>query len=91
MMFFNSWIGFYNETYLFLGMCVAINAYCYPLVTTVGNFINTCLTASIGTTLIILPFFTIIFYNLPSIYKLILKNDENLISRSGALLEGLNF
>ena len=24
-MFFNDWIGFISETYLFLGMCVALN------------------------------------------------------------------
>lgn len=91
MMFFNSWVGFFNETYLFLGMCVAINAYCYPLFSSIGNVINTLLSGFIGTTLIIFPFFTIIFYNLPSIYKLILKEDDNLISRCGAVLEGLNF
>lgn len=90
-MFWNSWIGFYNETYLLLGMCVAVNTYCYPLFNTAGNAINTLLSASIGMSILIFPCFTILFYNLPSVYALVRVGDENFMSKCGAVLEGLNF
>lgn len=79
MMFWNSWVGFYNETYLFLSVCASINLYCYPLFNTAGNAFNSLLSILFGCLLLLFPLYVTVFYNLPSVYPLILKQDEQII------------
>ena len=43
-MFFNDWIGLFNDTYLFLGMCATIN-FKYFHFDSYGNGINSALAA----------------------------------------------
>lgn len=89
-MFFNNWIGFFNETYLFLGICVAINTF-YFRFDSFGNVTNSLFTLLFGITILMLPFFTFIFYNSGSVYTMIRNRDEEFLSRYGQLIQGLNF
>ena len=61
-MFFNYWLGFLNETYLFLAVCAGLNL-TYFRWNTYGLSINTTLAIVFGVLLVLLPFFTAIFYS----------------------------
>lgn len=89
-MFWNNWIQFYNESYLFLGVCAALNYY-YLHFDSYGNTINSVCAAIFGTIIIIFPFFVIVFYNLPKNYRKIKNNEAEFIERFGSAIEGLNF
>ena len=89
-MFWNNWIQFYNETYLFLGVCVALNLY-YFRFDSFGNAVNSLSAAILGTMIILFPFFVIVFYNLPKNYKKIKSYQTEFLERYGSVLEGLNF
>ena len=89
-MFWNNWIQFYYETYLFLGVCVALNLY-YFRFDSYGNTINSLSAAILGTMIIIFPFFVIVFYNLPKNYEKIKSYQTEFLERFGSVLEGLNF
>ncbi len=67
-MFFNNWIGFFNETYLFLGVCAALNTFYFHF-NTAGNTFNSIVSLMFGSTIIIFPFFVAIFYNDSVFYK----------------------
>ena len=69
-MFFNNWITFINETYLFLGMCAAINFY-YLYFDTYGNIANSALSIFFGTVILLFPLYVIIFYSSQKNYALI--------------------
>jgi hypothetical protein len=64
MMFWNNWLGFFYETYLFLGVCVALNCWYFNF-NTYGNAFNSLVSVIFGFVLLILPFFVGILYNLP--------------------------
>jgi hypothetical protein len=64
-MFFNNWIQFLNETYIFLGVCVALNFY-YFCWDSYGNALNSLSAAFFGLLLVLFPFFIILYYNLPN-------------------------
>lgn len=89
--FFNYWILFLNETFLFLGVCVAININSYLYFNSFGNAVNSLLSIFLATTLILFPFFFICFYSNKSVYELIEKKDENFLARFGSVLKELNF
>jgi hypothetical protein len=63
-MFYNNWIQFFYETYLFLGVCAGLNFYYFKF-DSYGNTINSLLALFFGTIIVIFPFFVIIYYNLP--------------------------
>lgn len=69
-MFFNNWIQFVNETYLFLGVCVALNTN-YFYFDTYGNAINSLCSVLLGGVLLAFPIFIISFYTRESNYNLI--------------------
>jgi hypothetical protein len=75
MMFYNNWIQFFYETYLFLGVCAALNFY-YLKFDTYGNAINSLVALFFGLILVIFPFFVIVHYNLPKNKVKIKKNNE---------------
>jgi hypothetical protein len=75
-MFFNNWIGFFNETYLFLGVCVAINTF-YFCFDSFGNVTNSLFTLLFGIIILMFPFFTFIFYNSVSIFTMIKIETKN--------------
>jgi hypothetical protein len=90
LMFWNNWLHFFNETYLFLGVCAALNYYYFEF-NNYGNTINSVCALFFGSILIIFPFFVIVFYNLPKNYKKISKNDSEFRERFGSVIDGLNF
>jgi len=89
-MFWNNWIQFYNETYLFLGVCAALNYY-YFRFDSYGNIINSVCAGMFGSIIIVFPFFVIVFYNLKQNYQKIKNNDTEFFERYGSAIEGLNF
>ena len=74
-MFYNNWIQFFYETYLFLGVCAGLNFYYFKF-DGYGNSINSLIALFIGVIIVIFPFYVIIFYNLPKNKIKINKNDE---------------
>jgi hypothetical protein len=73
-MFYNNWIQLINETYIFLGLCVALNFY-YFYWDNYGNVINSFCASLFGSLIIMFPFFVIVYYNLPTT-KLKIKNGD---------------
>jgi len=90
MMFFNYWVGFFNETYLFLAVCAGLNLH-YFRWQSYGDAINSLLALFFGSLIIAFPFFVAIFYNLKKNYDLIINRDANFLARFGNALTGLNF
>lgn len=89
-MFFNSWIGLFNDSYLFLGMCAAIN-FNYFYFNTPGNTFNSLISITVTLIIFAYPIFVLAFYNLKKMRSNIQNNDENFFGRYGQVLEGLNF
>jgi hypothetical protein len=90
LMYFDYWLGFMNETYLFLAVCVGLNLLNTSW-TTYGEGLNTALAYFFGSLIVATPFFAAVFYTLPSNYKKIMDRDENFIARYGVIIIGLNF
>jgi hypothetical protein len=61
LMFYNSWISFVSENYLFFSVCAALNVY-YFRWDTPGNFLNSLLTVIVGTVLGLYLLFLPCFY-----------------------------
>ena len=89
-MFYDGWIKFFDETYLFLAVCVGLNCY-YFRWDSFGNSFNSLFTLILGFFLLAYPFFIAIFYNLKRSLQLIQDRDENFLSRFGSATENLNF
>ncbi len=88
LMFYNSWIAFFNENYMFLCACAAIN-FNYLLWNTPGNAFNSLLTLFVGTVLFAFLTFLPWFYLKRKSY--ILAGDEAFFARFGSAIEDLNF
>jgi hypothetical protein len=89
-MFFDYWISFYNETYLFLAVCAGLNI-CNLKWHSYGDITNSLIALLVSTILVFLPFFVGIFYNLRKNYARILKLDTDFLARFGSIISGLNF
>ena len=89
-MFYNYWIGFVNEAYLFLAVCAGLNLFNFRW-NTYGDAINSFLALFCGSVLIIFPAFVGIFYRKQSNFDQILKRNEEFLSRFGNAIVGLNF
>lgn len=81
-MFYGNHIAFMNETFLFLGVCVALNTRYFSF-ETYGDTVNSFLTIIFGILILTFPIFVIVFYNLPKNYKKMLNNDEEFMARYG--------
>lgn len=90
LLFYNYWIGWVNEMYFFLAMCVGLNIM-YLRWGSYGDVINSLLAVFFGFILSAFPFFMAIFYTIKKIYAQILPPNEEFIARYGSPLEGLNF
>jgi len=90
MMRYNYWIGFLNETYLFLTVCACLNLN-YLKWNTYGDFCNSFLSLLVLGILVAYPFFVVIFYSIKSNYKRILARDSEFLARYGSVISGLNF
>lgn len=89
-MFFNNWFQLINETYVFLGVCAALNFY-YFYWDNYGNAINSLCSILFGSLLVLFPFFIILYYNLPESKRKIRAGDEDFNLRYGSVIDGLNF
>jgi hypothetical protein len=87
-MFFNDWVGLITNSYLFLGMCVALN-FNYFYFDSFGNGLNSLLSATFATILALFPLFVGSFYRRFSGLDSRLAKD--FLSRYGNAIEGLNF
>ncbi len=87
-MFFNDWIGFFSETYLFLGMCVTLNLD-YFRFDTYGNSINSTLTVVFALILAAGPIFVGWFYR--RYLRLAQTKLPEFLAKYGSGIEGLNF
>lgn len=90
MMFWNSWIGFINETYLFLGVCSAINFF-YFFWNTAGNVFNSGVSLLFAVVLVLFPFFVAFFYNSNESFTKIIHRNTIFWESYGSVLEQLNF
>ena len=61
LMFYNYWIGFLNETCIFLAVCAALNLVYFKW-HTYGEAVNSLVALIFGLALILFPFFVGIFY-----------------------------
>ena len=60
-MFHNDWLGLFTDTYLFLGICVALN-FNYFSFNSYGNVLNSVLSVIFAIILTSLPIFVGLFY-----------------------------
>ena len=88
-MFFNYWIGFFNETFLFLAVCAGLNLYYFKW-NEYGDAINSLIALIFGSIITVFPFFVAIFYTLSKNYKRIVERDEDFLARFDNVLTGLN-
>ena len=88
---FNYWIGFMEETYLFLGVCCGLNLLFYCRWDTIGNSINSLLAIVFSAFIILYPVFVAVFYSRPANYERIMNYDKEFLARFGSAIEGLNF
>ncbi len=87
-MFFNDWIMFFSQTYLFLGMCASIN-FTYYYFDTLGNGFNSILSTLFGLIIAVGPIFVGVFYKRYS--KLGRADIPGFLAKYGNGIEGLNF
>ena len=88
-MFFDYWIKFTQETYLFLGVCVFLN-FNYFHFHSIGNKLNSVLSIILGLGLLLFPFILLGFYNLSANLNKIFTRDKEFASKYCSVLEGLN-
>ncbi len=85
------WISFFDETYLFLLVCSALNLRDYFEWKTSGDSVNSIIALFFAILLVGFPIFVSIFYSKKKYYDLIEKRDKVFIERFGIIIEGLNF
>ena len=88
-MFFNYWVGFLNETYLFLAVCASLNLF-YLRWSAYGDALNSSIALFFGILILAFPLFIAVHYNLPNNYKKITQRDEDFLARYGNILNDLN-
>ena len=89
-MFYDSWLTFLSESFLFLAVCVGLNMY-YFKVQDFGDAFNTVCAVLFGFALLFFFVFVPIFYSLKQVYRLIINRDEEFLSRFGSFLSEFNF
>jgi hypothetical protein len=90
LMFWNGWIRFLDENYLFLGVCCAINLH-YLRFDSFGNMLNSLVTVIVTGLCLLFPIFVGLFYSRGSVMSQILDFSSDFHSKFGAIIEGLNF
>ena len=93
-MFYNSWIAFVKENYLFLAVCASLNVY-YFRWDTPGNVVNSLITVLTGAVLLSYLVFVPCFYLRRKNLALIIgpdgQSDELFVAKFGSAIEELNF
>ena len=90
-MFFNYWVGFVNESHLFLSVCAGLNLYYYLSWNGYGDIINSSIAILCCAVMLIYPFFLGGFYNYTKNYNKIVLRDDQFLSSYGNAIVGLNF
>jgi dolichyl-phosphate-mannose--protein O-mannosyl transferase len=90
LMFYNYWIGFISETYLFLAVCAGLNILNLQW-SSYGEAINSLLALFFGMIVVVFPFFTALFYSSKRNYERIIGRDVEFLSRFDGAIGGLNF
>ena len=88
--FTNYWLRFFNDTYLFLAVCTALN-FGYFKWGSYGETLNTLMALMFAVLLVLFTAFVILFYRRKQNYQSILERDEEFLNRFGSVIEGLNF
>ena len=88
-MFFNYWIQFMYENYLFLGVCVSLNLF-YYFFNSWGNGINSIISTFFVICLLLFPVFLIAFYNFPSNFERAVSNNKIFYEKFGSVINHLN-
>ena len=88
-MFFNYWIGFFNETFLFLAVCSGLNLWYFKF-GTFGEAFNSLLALLFATVLIVYPIFVGVFFTLKKNFDRVKSKDTEFLARFGSVLSGLN-
>ena len=91
LMFYDAWLTFFTETYLFLAVCSGLNMYYFFKWTTFGDAVNTLCAIFFGCMLLVFPFFVPIFFSLNLNYKRVFNNDSEFLKKFGSMLSELNF
>ena len=89
-MFFDYWLLFIFENYIFLTICSLLNFYYFEW-KNYGDAINSFFSVSTGFFVFVFPIFVVIFFSKRNNLDLIQKLDPVFLGRYGSILEGLNF
>lgn len=89
-MFYDSWLTFLSETFLFLAVCAGLNMH-YLKFSAFGDAFNSICAVLFGFALLFFLVFVPIFYNKKRNYRLILDGDYEFLSRFGSFLSEFNF
>lgn len=84
-MFYDAWIKFYNETFLFLAVCVGLNLKYNFVWTSYGDGLNSLLAVFFSLTLVAFLLFVPIFYSRKKNYMRIKYNDIDFVARFGTI------
>ena len=90
LMFYDYWISFFNETFLFLSVCTALN-FGYFRWKQYGDAINSFLSIFFAVFLVLYILHVSFFYILKYNYKKILNRDTLFLAKFGSILKDLNF
>ena len=89
-MFYDGWIKFLHENYLFLAVCICLNL-SYLKAHTFGDFFNSTLAFVLGLGVVAFPIYIGLFYNLKKNRSLIEARDHAFFSKFGSAISDLNF
>ena len=89
-MFFDYWVLFFCENYIFLAMSAGLNLL-YLRWQNYGDIFNSVIAVSTGFCVVVFPFFVAVFYNLTKNHERILARDGDFLGRFGSIISGLNF
>lgn len=90
-MFYDYWILFFEESFLFLAVCVGLNLKYNFVWSSFGDGINTLIACVFGLLQFIFLLFVAIFYQLDETYARIRMKDKDFIARYARLTFELRF
>ena len=90
-MFYDAWIKFFSETFLFLAVCVGLNLRYNFVWSSYGDGLNSLLAIIFGLMLVAFLFFVPIFYSKEKNYMRIKLNDVDFVARFGTIFSEFHF
>lgn len=88
--FTNYWLGFFNETYLFMSICTAINFGLFSFYN-FANAVNSIFTFVFAFLLVCFTIFVGVFYSRNENIEKIIKRDPKFLIEYGSVAKDLNF